>query len=244
MIPEQPDLFADLQPIVEQENKADPKQAIIDYGTENQEEQRTGTYVSFLPGIKAEQAWLDIKDFDQLKSTAGNCNLCRLRSTCNGVVFGEGPVNSRMMLIGEVPGHDEDLTGRPFVGKAGQLLDKILLAAEIKREDIYIANVVKCRPPQNRLPDAEEVKTCKGYLEAQIRFIKPELIICLGALASQVVIDPQARITKIRGKWFQRGGIKIMAVFHPAALLRNPDYKRPTWKDFKLIRDEYYSSKK
>ncbi|NLB52517.1 MAG: uracil-DNA glycosylase [Syntrophomonadaceae bacterium] len=200
--------------------------------------------MSFLPGLKTEQAWLDIKDFDQLKSTAGNCTLCRLRSTCNGVVFGEGPVNSRMMLIGEGPGHDEDLSGRPFVGKAGQLLDKILLAAEIKREDIYIANVVKCRPPQNRLPDAEEVKICKGYLEAQIRLIKPKLIICLGALASQVVIDPQARISKIRGKWFHRGGIKIMAVFHPAALLRNSDYKRPTWEDFKLIRDEYYSSVK
>jgi DNA polymerase len=143
------------------------------------------------------------------------------------------------MLVGEGPGQDEDSQGEPFVGRAGQLLNKILAAAEIAREEVYIANVVKCRPPGNRLPLPPEVKACRSYLERQIALIKPQIIVCMGAMATQTVIDPQAKITKTRGIWFTRAGIRMMAVFHPAALLRNPDYKRPTWEDFKLIRDAY-----
>ena len=156
------------------------------------------------------------------------------------MVFGEGKNDARLMLVGEGPGMDEDLQGRPFVGKAGQLLDKILQAAGLPRQEVFIGNVVKCRPPGNRLPHPDEVRVCKNYLEAQIRIIKPQILVCMGSLATQVIIDPRARITMIRGKWFNRQGIKMMAVFHPAALLRNPSYKRPTWEDFKQIRDEYY----
>lgn len=194
---------------------------------------------SFLSGVKREEAYPDIGSYQELRDLAGSCSKCRLRATCQQVVFGTGDAKSKIMFIGEGPGRDEDLQGEPFVGRAGQLLDKILHAAEFERSQVYICNVVKCRPPDNRLPNPDEVRECSKFLEAQIRLIKPRIIVCLGALASQVVIDPRARITQIRGKWFTRQGIKIMATFHPAALLRNQSYKRPTWEDFKVIRDEY-----
>lgn len=195
--------------------------------------------ITYLPQVKREESYIDITSYEKLRELALRCNLCALRKTCKQVIFGEGNLDAKLMMIGEGPGQDEDDKGHPFVGRAGQLLDKILVAAEIPREDIYIANVIKCRPPGNRLPNQEEVKACQNYLEAQIRLIKPQIIICLGALASQTVIDKNVRISKIRGKWFNRHDIRIMATFHPAALLRNEEYKRPTWEDFKLIRDEY-----
>lgn len=119
------------------------------------------------------------------------------------------------------------------------MLDKILEAAQFKRSEVFITNVVKCRPPGNRLPNPDEVKECRHYLEAQIRIINPKIVVCLGAMACQTVIDPKAKIGQTRGKWFTRNGIMVMATYHPAALLRNEQYKRPTWEDFKLIRDEY-----
>ena len=127
----------------------------------------------------------------------------------------------------------------PFVGRAGQLLDKILAAVDFARQEVYITNVVKCRPPGNRMPLPAEIKNCLPFLEAEIELIKPRFIVCLGALATQNVLSPKARITKVRGQVFARGAISIMPVLHPAALLRNPDYKRPTWEDFKLLRDLY-----
>lgn len=196
---------------------------------------------AFLGGVKKEESYIHIDSYKELYDLARSCSRCRLRATCQQVVFGTGNIESKIMFIGEGPGRDEDLQGEPFVGKAGQLLDKILKAAEFERDQVYICNVVKCRPPENRLPNPDEVKECSKFLEAQIRLIKPQIIVCLGALASQVVIDSKARITQVRGKWFARQGIKIMATFHPAALLRNQSYKRPTWEDFKLIRDEYKS---
>lgn len=223
---EQPDLFG--QPEV-------PEQ----YQEESREAERP-LYLPFIPGVKPEEAYLELKTLAELEQQARDCQQCRLREGCQQVVFGEGKSTTRLMLVGEGPGMEEDRQGRPFVGRAGQLLDKILHAAELPRSEVFIANVVKCRPPGNRLPNPDEVKQCRNYLEAQIRLIKPKILVCLGSLASQVVIDPKARITAIRGKWFTRQGIKIMATFHPAALLRNQSYKRPTWEDFKQIRDEYY----
>lgn len=222
---EQPGLFDDEQPL-----KPEP---VV-------QREAAPSYMPFIPGVNIEDCYPDIKSLEQLKNIAVSCNSCRLRDTCQQVVFGEGRDDSRILFIGEGPGKDEDEQGRPFVGRAGQLLDQILQAASLAREEVYIANIVKCRPPGNRLPNPDEVKQCRNYLEAQIRLIKPDIIVCLGALASQVIIDPRARITQIRGKWFNRQGIKIMGTFHPAALLRNASYKRPTWEDFKLIRDEYY----
>jgi uracil-DNA glycosylase family 4 len=192
-----------------------------------------------LPGVEVGQAYPEIKDLGELAGVARECLRCRLRESCSQVVFGEGPPDARLMLIGEGPGQDEDIQGRPFVGKAGQLLDKILEAAGIQRSQVYIGNVVKCRPPGNRLPNPDEVKECRKYLERQIKLIRPSIIVCLGSMASQTVIDPNAKITRIRGRWLIRQGIKIMPTYHPAALLRNPSYKRPVWEDFKQIRDEY-----
>lgn len=212
----------------------------IKQSQEDSRKEQSLAYIPFIPGVKPQEAYLELESLSDLEQRAKSCQLCRLREGCRQVVFGEGKSNARLMLIGEGPGMDEDLQGRPFVGKAGQLLDKILQAAKLPRQEVYIGNVVKCRPPGNRLPHPDEVKICRNYLEAQIRIIKPQIVVCMGSLATQVIIDPRARITMTRGKWFNRQGINIMAVFHPAALLRNPSYKRPTWEDFKQIRDEYY----
>ncbi|HNX29827.1 MAG TPA: uracil-DNA glycosylase [Syntrophomonadaceae bacterium] len=239
MTQEQPDLFSTIGPHKEEKAVYEPPQEYLIQEAARPPAAANETDEFMLPGAKKDPTWPEAGKLAELHSIAGNCELCRLRSTCNQVVFGEGPEDSRLMLIGEGPGQDEDLQGRPFVGRAGQLLDKILQAAEIERTDVYITNVVKCRPPQNRLPDVEEVKACKGCLEAQVRLIKPGIIVCLGALATQTVVDPRARISKVRGIWLTRAGIKIMPTFHPAAVLRNPEYKRPVWEDFKLIRDEY-----
>jgi len=203
-------------------------------------EEQSLAYIPFIPGVKPQEAYLELNSLSQLEQRAKSCRQCRLREGCRQVVFGEGNSDARLMLVGEGPGMDEDLQGRPFVGKAGQLLDKILQAAELPRQEVYIGNVVKCRPPGNRLPHPDEVRVCRNYLEAQIRIIKPRILVCLGSLATKAIIDPQVSITMTRGKWFNRQGISIMAVFHPAALLRNPSYKRPTWEDFKQIRDKYY----
>lgn len=193
----------------------------------------------FLPGLRAENAYPQLDNIAALAKLASECSNCGLRAGCQQVVFAEGPENARLMLIGEGPGAEEDEAGLPFVGRAGQLLNKILAACQITREEVYITNVVKCRPPGNRLPNPDEVKSCVGYLEAQIRIIKPAIIVCLGALATQTVVDPKARITSARGIWYQRAGIQIMPTFHPAALLRREEWKKPAWEDFKKIRATY-----
>lgn len=143
------------------------------------------------------------------------------------------------MLVGEAPGAREDELGRPFVGAAGELLNRILQAAGFKREEIYITNVVKCRPPGNRLPTPDEVQACRPYLENQIKLVNPKIIVCLGALATQALIAPGARITRLRGQWIQKDGIYYLPTFHPAALLRDESKKRPVWEDFKRIRALY-----
>ncbi|MGI6420632.1 MAG: uracil-DNA glycosylase [Syntrophomonadaceae bacterium] len=229
MTSEQPGLFEEL---AEQLDQARTEAYLI-------AEAEDYSYLPFLPGVEVGQAYPEIKDLGELAGVARECRRCRLRESCSQVVFGEGPPDARLMLIGEGPGQDEDIQGRPFVGKAGQLLDKILEAAGIQRSQVYIGNVVKCRPPGNRLPNPDEVKECRKYLERQIKLIRPSIIVCLGSMASQTVIDPNAKITRIRGRWLIRQGIKIMPTYHPAALLRNPSYKRPVWEDFKQIRDEY-----
>ncbi len=206
----------------------------VEVPKENKNEQ-----ITYLPQAKWEESYIDIGSLSDLEKVGKSCNSCPLRATCKQVIFGEGRDDAKIMFIGEGPGQDEDKEGRPFVGRAGQLLDKIFLASEIPRPDTYITNVIKCRPPGNRLPKPDEVNVCQNYLEAQIRLLQPKIIVCLGALATQTVIEKNARITRTRGRWFSRHGIRMMATFHPAALLRNEDYKRPTWEDFKLIRDEF-----
>ncbi len=176
-----------------------------------------------------------VKKLDQLKETSLNCFRCSLRQGCQQVVFGVGNPHAHLMLVGEGPGSDEDRLGMPFVGRAGQLLDRILEAAQIKRDEIYIANVVKCRPPNNRLPFQSEIDTCLPYLQEQIAIIKPQIIVCLGALATRTLIDKTASITSIRGQWHRIGECFYLATFHPAALLRDPGKKKYVWEDFKQV---------
>lgn len=182
-----------------------------------------------------------IKSLDELKDLAHGCARCGLRAGCSGVVFGEGNPGARLMLIGEGPGADEDRLGRPFVGKAGQLLDKILEAVGLERfAHTYIANVVKCRPPGNRAPRPEEAEQCLPWLYRQIELVSPGIIVLLGSTALINLIDPEARITRMRGQWLvSKSGIKIMPTYHPAALLRDTSKKRPVWEDFQKVRDEY-----
>lgn len=178
-------------------------------------------------------------DWEELKRRVLSCRACGLRRRAKNAVLGEGHINADLMLVGEAPGAREDEVGRPFVGAAGGLLNCILKAAGFRREEVYITNVVKCRPPGNRVPTPAEVKACQVYLEAQIRLIQPKIIVCLGALATQTLIAPGASITRLRGQWIEKDGIRYMPTFHPAALLRDESKKRPVWEDFKKIRVLY-----
>lgn len=169
--------------------------------------------------------------------TCSRCNLCKTRTH---VVPGEGCPTAKLMCIGEGPGYYEDQMGRPFVGASGQLLDKILAASGFSRQtNTFIANIVKCRPPQNRDPFPEEREVCLPFLLKQIEVINPPIIVLLGATALKGLIDPNARITELRGRWLEWNGHLVMPTFHPSALLRNPELKRPVWEDFKHVIDKY-----
>jgi DNA polymerase len=167
---------------------------------------------------------------------AEGCRACTLCERRTHVVFGEGNLKADVMFIGEGPGREEDLQGRPFVGPAGQLLDKMLAAIGMERGEVYIANIVKCRPPQNRVPTDEEAQACLPYLRAQTGLIKPRIIVCLGATAARYVYDPNVRITRERGIWKEKKGVWILPTYHPAALLRDPDKKREAWADMQALR--------
>lgn len=181
-----------------------------------------------------------IDNLDDLEKKVKRCTRCNLRAGCRGVVFGEGNPQARVVLCGEGPGADEDLLGRPFVGRAGQLLDKILEACGFERfQHVYILNVVKCRPPGNRIPTEEEMNACRPNLSAQLRILQPKILVLLGAAALQAILDPKGKITRDRGKWVSRSGMFILPTYHPAALLRNPALKRESWEDFKQVVARY-----
>lgn len=177
---------------------------------------------------------------DELSTVISSCTKCRLHQNRTNTVPGEGNQESRIMFIGEAPGADEDRLGRPFVGKAGQLLDKALNALGFSRDkNFYICNICKCRPEGNRTPEEDEAEACLPYLRNQVALIKPRIIVCLGATSARYIIDRQARITSIRGQWFERKGYSIMATFHPAALLRDESKKRLFWEDLKKVKEKY-----
>ena len=175
-------------------------------------------------------------NYQNLKEKALKCSRCQLREGANQVVMGEGNINNKIMLIGEGPGADEDRLGSPFVGRAGKLMDKMLAAVDLKREDLYITNVIKCRPPGNRVPHQNEFEACVSILRAEIELVQPKVIVTLGSTATKYLINPEKSITKVRGKWFQRGDIFFLPTFHPAYLLRNEKMKKYSWYDFKLIK--------
>ncbi|HHW45806.1 MAG TPA: uracil-DNA glycosylase [Clostridiales bacterium] len=179
-----------------------------------------------------------MQQWEELKAECLGCNKCELSNTRTNVVFGVGNINSRVMFVGEGPGENEDLQGEPFVGRAGKLLDKYLAAIDLDRTKVYIANMVKCRPPHNRDPKPEEVEKCLPFLRRQVQLIRPAIIVCLGRIAACRLISPGFRVTKDHGVWYEKGGIKFMGTFHPAALLRNPNNKADAFEDFLKIRDE------
>ena len=180
-----------------------------------------------------------MKNWEILEGACLNCQKCDLWQTRTNVVIGKGNKNADIMFIGEGPGEQEDLQGYPFVGPAGQLLDKMLGAINLTVDDVYIANVVKCRPPHNRDPKEEEQQACMNYLRYQFKLVEPKIVVCLGRIAAQAIIDKDFRITRQRGQWFERKGYWFTATYHPSALLRDAEKKRPAWEDFKSIRDKY-----
>nr|WP_249314239.1 uracil-DNA glycosylase [Gehongia tenuis] len=173
----------------------------------------------------------------QLMEDVERCEACGLCRTRTHVVPGGGDVHSPLMFVGEGPGAEEDRQGLPFVGPAGKLLDKMIEAIGVRRQDVYVANVVKCRPPGNRNPTDEEAAACLPFLRQQVALIQPRVIVCLGSVAARHLISPDLRISRDRGEWVVRKNYFFMPTYHPAALLRNPEWKKDSWKDFKSIRD-------
>jgi DNA polymerase len=172
---------------------------------------------------------------DGIRDDLGQCRRCGLSAGRTHIVFGEGDPNARLVCVGEGPGFEEDRSGRPFVGPAGQLLAKIIEAIKLSRDQVYICNVIKCRPPGNRNPGPEEIAACRPFLERQIAAIKPEVICTLGTFAAQTLLNTQIPISKLRGRFHTYNGIRLMPTYHPAYLLRNPDRKRAVWEDMKKV---------
>jgi DNA polymerase len=178
------------------------------------------------------------KGLEFLKTQVRSCAKCAIAKNRNNVVFGEGDIKAKLVFVGEAPGYDEDIKGRPFVGKAGVLLTKIIEAMGLKREEVYICNILKCRPTANRNPLPEEIANCIEYLYKQIEFIRPRVICGLGKFASQTLLNRDTPITRLRGNWYEYRGIKFMPTYHPAYLLRNPRDKKLVWQDMKKILKE------
>jgi uracil-DNA glycosylase len=185
----------------------------------------------------------DMNTLDAIRAEIGDCQRCKLAPKRTNIVFGSGNPEADLVFVGEAPGYDEDQQGLPFVGRAGQLLTKIIESIDLKREDVYICNVLKCRPPDNRNPEPDEVAACNPFLKKQLATIQPKVVCCLGTFAAQTVLQMAAPISKLRGKFFDMDGMRVIATFHPAYLLRSPDKKREVWEDMKQIRAELFRLK-
>ncbi|MFN4986536.1 MAG: uracil-DNA glycosylase [Ignavibacteria bacterium] len=181
----------------------------------------------------------DVTSLEQFNTKICGCMKCALGATRTNFVFGSGNANADIMVIGEAPGADEDEQGLPFVGRAGQLLTKILESVELGRDDVYICNILKCRPPNNRKPLASETDQCEPYLWKQIELIKPKFILALGLTAANTLLKNKESMTQLRGRIHDYQGIRTIVTYHPAALLRNPDWKKHTWEDVKFLRKLY-----
>lgn len=180
--------------------------------------------------------WKDAATLDVLYNDIHSCLRCELGATRNKFVFGKGNPNANLLIIGEAPGRDEDSQGEPFVGRSGKLLTSILESIQLSRNDVYIANIIKCRPPNNRKPSTKEVDTCEVYLHKQIELINPKYILALGLTAADTLLKEKNIMKDIRGKILDYRGKKLMITYHPSALLRNPNFKRPVWEDMKILK--------
>jgi DNA polymerase len=204
------------------------------------------TYLEYLKGMGIDSLFVpseasqevspsNVQTLNEIRGELGDCRRCKLHRTRRTIVFGEGNEKAKLMFIGEGPGYDEDVQGRPFVGKAGQLLTKIIQSIHLQREEVYITNIIKCRPPQNRNPEPDEIQSCHPFLQKQIQSIQPKMICALGTFAAQTLLSTGAKITSLRGRVFELSGIKVLPTYHPAFLLRNPERKREVWEDMKQI---------
>ena len=205
-------------------------------GTEIEDTEKNGTaLLSDRRGSRGSS----VQTLSEIREELGDCTRCRLCETRKNIVFGEGNPRARLVFVGEGPGRDEDSQGRPFVGRAGQLLTKIIQAMKLERKDVYICNVVKCRPPGNRNPEPDEVASCEPFLIKQIESINPEVIVSLGSVATGLMLKlKNFKMGQLRGTFHQYGNSKLMITYHPAALLRNPAFKKPVWEDMKLVMKE------
>lgn len=177
-------------------------------------------------------------NIEELEQEIQGCKKCKLCNNRNNIVLGSGNPNAEIMFIGEGPGADEDIQGKPFVGKAGKLMNMALQGLDIKREELYIANIVKCRPPSNRNPEQDEIKACLDYLRNQVMIVKPKIIVLLGSVALKSILGKEYNITASRGKWVEKKDIWYMPTFHPAALLRDDTKKIDFWNDLKLVKEK------
>ena len=190
--------------------------------------------------VVTNENWMKSESLDNFADGIKDCRKCRvLASGRKQIVFGSGNPNADVVVVGEAPGADEDEQGKPFVGRAGKLLTDILKAINFTREEIFICNILKCRPPDNRNPLPDEIENCEPYLFKQLEMIKPKLILAVGTFASQTLLRSKEPLGKLRGRFHVYKGIKMMVTYHPAALLRNPNWKKPTWEDVQLFRKEY-----
>lgn len=205
--------------------------------------------LQFLKDIGVESLSMDVgavmpkptiagEDLAAIREDIGDCQRCKLAPRRINIVFGSGNPKAELVFVGEAPGSDEDEQGLPFVGRAGQLLTKIIESIDLKREDVYICNILKCRPPDNRNPEPDEVLACGGFMKRQLASIRPRVVCCLGTFAAQMVLKTATPISKLRGTFHDIDGMRVIATFHPAYLLRSPDKKREVWEDMKQIRAE------
>ncbi len=250
---QQRELYGDLLPIeegaTEPMKRATPHPPVPPAPPAPPESDLFGTAAAPAPGTHAapgatllpypREAWTSADSLASLNEQICNCQKCGLGSTRKSFVFGVGNPNADVVVVGEAPGADEDEQGEPFVGRAGQLLNKILEAIHFKREDVYICNILKCRPPNNREPQADEIEQCEPYLWKQLEIIRPKMILCAGRVAGQALLRTNASLTSLRGTVHDYRGIPLMVTYHPAALLRNPNWKRPCWEDVQKFRTLY-----
>jgi DNA polymerase len=193
-----------------------------------------------LPVIKSASLFeagqrIENDSLERIREDIGDCKRCRLCEQRNKIVFGAGSARAELVFVGEGPGRDEDIQGLPFVGRAGKLLTQMIDAMGLKRENVYICNVVKCRPPENRAPEPDEMETCSPFLYRQLAVIQPKAVVCLGAIAFQALYGAKQSISRLRGQWLEFRGIPMMATYHPAYLLRNPNAKGDVWEDLKKV---------
>ncbi len=179
------------------------------------------------------------RDLNDLYEQSKTCTKCRLAATRTNFVFGEGNPEAQIVVIGEAPGAEEDAQGRPFVGRSGKLLDKILEAIGFSREDVFICNIIKCRPPENRNPLTDEIECCMPWLKTQLQLIKPKIVLLLGRVAANTVLNNKQSMGNLREKIIRWNGYDVIVTYHPAALLRNPNWKRHCWEDVKMLRSHY-----